>query len=50
MDNVFNSLRNIDGRIIKVFIGSKVIAEGITINNCGSLHMFDQAFNMTRMI
>ena len=31
LDNIFNNKKNIDGRIIKVFIGSKVIAEGITI-------------------
>jgi hypothetical protein len=31
LDNVFNSVKNIDGRLIKIFIGSKVIAEGITI-------------------
>ena len=41
LDNVFNSVSNIDGRRIKVFVGSKVIAEGITIENCGSIHIFD---------
>jgi hypothetical protein len=29
------------GELIKIFIGSKVIAEGISIENCGSLHIFD---------
>ena len=41
LDNIYNSSKNIDGRIIKIFLGSKVISEGITIENCGSLHIFD---------
>lgn len=49
MDNVFNSVDNINGKLIKIFIGSKVIAEGISVENCGSIHIFDQSFNMTKM-
>ena len=31
LDNVFNSVKNISGKYIKIFLGSKVIAEGITV-------------------
>lgn len=31
LDNVFNNVKNISGKYIKVFLGSKVIAEGITV-------------------
>ena len=47
---MFNNVRNIDGRLIKLFLGSKVIAEGINISNNGSFHGFDWSFNMARTI
>lgn len=41
MNKIFNSKNNINGNIIKVIIGSKVIQEGLSMENVGSLHIFD---------
>jgi len=43
----FNSPSNIDGRHIKVIIGSKVISEGITFKNVQNIHIFTPSWNFS---
>lgn len=46
--NIFNSKRNIDGKIIKIIIGNIVISEGIEFHRIRSIH-FMQALNSLNM-
>jgi hypothetical protein len=43
----FNSPSNMDGRYIKVIIGSKVISEGITFKNVQNIHIFTPSWNFS---
>lgn len=43
----FNSPSNMDGRYIKVIIGSKVISEGITFKNIQNIHIFTPSWNFS---
>lgn len=46
---VFNSPENIDGKYIKVIIGSPVISEGITLKNVRQVHILEPSWNMSRI-
>ena len=43
----FNSSANMDGKYIKVIIGSKVISEGITFKNVQNIHIFTPSWNFS---
>ena len=43
----FNNRSNIDGKYIKVIIGSKVISEGITFKNIQKIHIFTPSWNFS---
>jgi hypothetical protein len=43
----FNSPSNMDGKYIKVIIGSKVISEGITFKNIQNIHIFTPSWNFS---
>lgn len=45
----FISKYNIDGHIIRVFIGSRVSSEGIDYKNISSVHIFTMWYNVTRI-
>jgi superfamily II DNA or RNA helicase len=49
IDNIFNSVENIDGRFIKLILGSKVMNEGINLKNVGEVHILDAYYNLGRM-
>lgn len=46
---IFNSDNNIDGKYIKILIGSPVISEGITLKNVRQVHILEPAWNMSRI-
>jgi len=43
----FNHKSNMDGKYIKVIIGSKVISEGITFKNVQNIHIFTPSWNFS---
>lgn len=43
----FNHRSNMDGKYIKVIIGSKVISEGITFKNIQNIHIFTPSWNFS---
>lgn len=43
----FNHKSNMDGKYIKVVIGSKVISEGITFKNIQNIHIFTPSWNFS---
>ena len=47
--NIFNSVENANGSIVKVIIGSPVIAEGITLKAVRQVHILEPSWNMTRI-
>lgn len=44
--NVFNDVKNINGKKIKLIIGSKVMNEGITLQNIKDIHILDTWFTL----
>ena len=46
---IFNSSENKDGKLIKIIIGSPIIAEGITLKNVRQVHILEPAWNMSRI-
>ena len=49
ISSVFNNNDNIDGKNIKLIIGSKVINEGISLKNVSSVYILDVYFNFGRV-
>ena len=49
MDNFFNSIENKEGKFIKIILGSKVMNEGITLENTGEVHLLDVYYNFGRV-
>jgi DNA polymerase III delta prime subunit len=49
LKEVFNNNDNIEGKHIKLVIGSKVINEGINMKNVASVHILDVYFNLGRV-
>ena len=46
--DVFNSSDNINGKYIKFILGSKVMNEGVTLNNCSQVHILDAFYNIPK--
>jgi len=46
IDNVFNNLDNYQGKNLKFILGSKVMNEGITLENTGEVHILDVHYNL----
>jgi hypothetical protein len=49
LDNVFNSLENKDGKMIKIVLGSKVMNEGLSLRHIGEVHILDVYFNLGKV-
>ncbi len=49
LDNIFNSYHNRDGKYIKCVLGSKVMNEGITLENIKDIHILDVWHNLGRI-
>jgi hypothetical protein len=49
LDNVFNNIKNKDGRDIKFVLGSKVMNEGISLWYVGDVHILDVYYNLGKV-
>jgi hypothetical protein len=49
LDNVFSNIKNKEGKLIKIVLGSKVMNEGISLRNVKSVHILDVYFNFGRV-
>ncbi len=49
LDAVFNNVNNKDGRYIKLVLGSKVMNEGITLENVSEVHIMDVYYNLGKV-
>ena len=49
LDSVFNSITNKDGKFIKLVLGSKVMNEGITLENVAEVHIMDVYYNLGKI-
>ena len=47
--DVFNNINNIDGRNIKFCLGSKVMNEGVTLENIKEIHLLDVHYNLGKV-
>jgi len=47
--DVFNNADNIDGKNIKIVLGSRVMNEGVTLKNCSSVHLIDVFYNLPKV-
>ena len=47
--NVFNTIENKDGKLIKIVLGSKVMNEGISMKHVGEVHVLDVYFNLGKV-
>ncbi len=47
--NVFNSIENINGTKLKLVLGSKVMNEGITLENTREVHILDVHYNLGKV-
>jgi hypothetical protein len=47
--DVFNSTNNIDGKLIKICLGSKVMNEGVTLQNVKEIHILDVHYNLGKV-
>ena len=47
--NVFSSMDNLDGKHIKLVLGSKVMNEGISLKNVAEVHILDVYFNLGKV-
>jgi hypothetical protein len=45
---VFNNIDNIDGKNIKLILGSRVMNEGVTLKNCSEVHILDAFYNLPK--
>lgn len=49
LDNVFNNINNKEGKYIKFVLGSKVMNEGVSLNQVGEVHVLDVYFNLGKV-
>lgn len=49
LDNVFNSTENKEGKYIKLVLGSRVMNEGVSMDNVGSVHILDVYFHLGKV-
>ena len=47
--NIFNSLQNKEGKFVKLILGSRVMNEGITLENVRAVHILDVYYNFARV-
>ena len=47
--NVFNDTENQNGRFIKFLVGSKVVNEGVTLENLQEIHILDSHYHLGRV-
>ena len=47
--DVFNNADNIDGKHIKLVLGSRVMNEGVTLKNCSNVHLIDVFYNIPKV-
>ncbi len=47
--DIFNSSDNIDGKYIKLCLGSKVMNEGVTLENVKEIHILDVHYNLGKV-
>ena len=50
LDNVFSNSNNRDGRYIKLLLGSRVMNEGITLENVSEIHILDVYYNLGKIL
>ena len=50
LDDVFNHENNIDGKNIKIILGSRIMTEGVTIDNLWDIHILDVHYNLSKTI
>lgn len=46
---IYNSVENIDGKLIKLCLGSKVMNESVTLENVKEIHILDVHFNLGKV-
>lgn len=46
---VFNNVENINGKNIKLVLGSRVMNEGVTLKNCSEVHIIDVFYNLPKV-
>lgn len=49
LDNVFNTVENKEGKLIKLILGSRVMNEGISMKDVGEVHILDVYFNLGKV-
>ena len=47
--NIFNNITNQEGKYIKILIGSKVVNEGVTLENIKEIHILDVHYHLGRV-
>merc|ERR1711998_789224 len=49
LDKYFNNIENREGKFLKVILGSRVMNEGITLENTSEVHILDVYYNLGRV-
>jgi len=49
LNEIFSDISNKDGRYIKLVLGSRVMNEGITLENVGEIHVLDVYYNLGKL-
>ena len=49
LNNYFNNIENVQGKLLKIILGSKVMNEGITLENTSEVHILDVYYNFGRV-
>lgn len=49
ISEVFNDIENKKGKYVKFILGSKVMNEGISLKQCGEVHILDVYYNLTKV-
>ena len=49
LNKYYNNLENIEGRHLKIILGSRVMNEGITLENTNAVHILDVYYNFGRI-
>jgi intein/homing endonuclease len=49
LDNIYSNVDNVEGKYIKLVLGSKVMNEGISLKNVGEVHILDVYFNLGKV-
>jgi hypothetical protein len=50
LDKTFSHIKNVQGKYIKLVLGSQVMTEGITIKNSSEVHILDTAYHLGQLI